>query len=344
MSGSSLTLASWVSLAFYCITRLNRSNNILLIKPNKYYRSLSDLPESDSSPTSQELVELPEEEYFRQLLEVLYVNHKSSLSPQASAGSVSSSDEISHFSIANLAQPVSILYKNNAFILFNIYSEHTLQDCVNFSPQKLSSSNSKQLFVLYQLLLLIRDMETLGIPTGNITLSDIWTDESLYVTVLPNLSEIMYKLRVEKQGFISRSEEIDQFLHHCLNKVKGTGSHVEEEQELKPEKVEEVIRHWCEGLVSNYEYLMFLNYLAGRFCNINPNYHPVFPWVCDFSVKNGGWRDLTKSKFRLNKGERQLDLMYEEKGAAGVVTSVRNTYKLYRVEVTESSLCFGKSN
>jgi hypothetical protein len=46
---------------------------------------------------------------------------------------------------------------------------------------------------------------------------------------------------------------------------------------------------------------MALNDLAGREID-NPFNHPVLPWISDLSSPFGNWRDLAKSKFRLNKG------------------------------------------
>lgn len=36
----------------------------------------------------------------------------------------------------------------------------------------------------------------------------------------------------------------------------------------------------------------------------DPNFHPILPWVSDFSGSciEDGWRDFTKTKFRINKG------------------------------------------
>ena len=89
-----------------------------------------------------------------------------------------------------------------------------------------------------------------------------------------------------------------------------------------------VTDRWCRGDITNLDYLMLLNKAAGRrmgdalFC-------PVLPWVTDFTTsilplvkdqkrtslqgsttKNWTLRDLTRSKFRLNKGDRQLDVTY----------------------------------
>ena len=50
---------------------------------------------------------------------------------------------------------------------------------------------------------------------------------------------------------------------------------------------------WSSGHLSNLDYLLYLNYLAGRRLG-RPNHHPVVPWVTDFSSP-GAVRDLTRS-------------------------------------------------
>ncbi|KDO35429.1 hypothetical protein SPRG_00277 [Saprolegnia parasitica CBS 223.65] len=76
-----------------------------------------------------------------------------------------------------------------------------------------------------------------------------------------------------------------------------------------------LLERWRVGDVSNLEYLLALNHAAGRsmarYMHIHRRVHPVLPWVLDF---NGHHRDLTKSKFRLMKGDAQLDQTYAHTG------------------------------
>ena len=106
---------------------------------------------------------------------------------------------------------------------------------------------------------------------------------------------------------------------------------------------------WRVGALTNLEYLLKLNELAGRRRG-DPNKHPFVPWVIDFTVDPdddgddggvgdggiiddspasssstttssttttttsaaaaAGWRDLTRSKWRINKGDEQLLASY----------------------------------
>ena len=71
----------------------------------------------------------------------------------------------------------------------------------------------------------------------------------------------------------------------------------------------EATMKWRHGELSNFDYLLLLNQHAGRVPG-DPNNHPIFPWVMEFTHKDGGYRDLSKSKYRLSKGDQQLDFTY----------------------------------
>ena len=100
--------------------------------------------------------------------------------------------------------------------------------------------------------------------------------------------------------------------------------------------IETVTARWCQGDICNLNYLMLLNKAAGRTMG-DALFCPVLPWVTDFttasegsnSAGNGGmggqqWclRDLTKSKFRLNKGDTQLNVTYRSALEHGMMHGV----------------------
>ena len=58
---------------------------------------------------------------------------------------------------------------------------------------------------------------------------------------------------------------------------------------------------------------MYLNQLSGRRMN-NPNNHPILPWIIDFQSENGGWRDLSRSKYRLTKGVYIVYIVLNKRG------------------------------
>ena len=71
----------------------------------------------------------------------------------------------------------------------------------------------------------------------------------------------------------------------------------------------EAVRLWQHGALDNLTYLLLLNRHTGRRVG-DANNHPILPWVSDFSHPSRGFRDLTRSKFRLNKGDNQLNFTY----------------------------------
>lgn len=188
------------------------------------------------------------------------------------------------------------------------YTQYSLHDIVSFSPAKLANSHAKVLFIIYQVLIALQACHAAGLSCGELSLQDIAVDEQLCSHLKLNLAhyEALCTEKEEVGDVCARqepksappneikcvSQENDRLCKDCFDELKT------------------LVLDWVHGRVSNFHYLMELNRLAGR-REGDPNYHPVLPWVVDFTVPFGKFRDLRRSKFRLNKGDKQLDFTYE---------------------------------
>ncbi|GAA6109657.1 WD repeat-containing protein 81 [Tachysurus ichikawai] len=188
------------------------------------------------------------------------------------------------------------------------YTQYSLHDIVTYSPAKLANSSAKVLFILYQVLIAMRECHATGLSCGELLLQDIAVNEQL-----------CSRLKISLAHY-EKNEEDSNTVEHAVRRqrpatddkaAKNVRSNISEEhcQDCQ-DYLKSLALDWVHGRVSNFCYLMELNRLAGR-REGDPNYHPVLPWVVDFTVPYGRFRDLRRSKFRLNKGDKQLDFTYE---------------------------------
>lgn len=69
------------------------------------------------------------------------------------------------------------------FFLQEYHLIYSLLDCVRFSPALLCGGHTKPLFLIYQLLRLMRHLHDCGLALGDITLSDILISDTLWIQV-----------------------------------------------------------------------------------------------------------------------------------------------------------------
>ncbi|XP_022246523.1 WD repeat-containing protein 81-like isoform X1 [Limulus polyphemus] len=259
----------------------------------------------------------------------------------------------------NIVSALCAVESEACFCIIQRHNAFSLQDCVRFSPAVLGSSSSRCLFVVYQLLHVIRTLHDLGLHLGEITLADVGIKQNLWISVTPRPWPYLWQEAEDFERKLgSRTENTqasyddklsitfshstkpydipcsivqhsevkgeDSLHYKCTNRAVDCPYCKKQSTEKvlfnKVEYLNTLVDHWVRGWLTNFDYLMELNKLAGREVG-NPQYHAVLPWIMDFSIPVGGWRDLSKSKFRLTKGDTQLDLTYESAVSHSIYTS-----------------------
>lgn len=209
--------------------------------------------------------------------------------------------------------PITAVIESNThfYVIYGRYIENNLYDCVTYSPAVINHSYNKPLFIIYQLLQLMKTLHDRGLLLGNIGLDDIFLTNNMWLQVIPQID-------------LNILQSVEPFAETSANSFaarKSSGLSVKvQTTDYLSYSLKDYCEMWCNGQISNFDYLTILNNLSGRRIG-DPRFHHIMPWVTDFISRNGmNWRDLTKSKYRLNKGDTQLDLMFVPPASAGNVT------------------------
>ncbi|KAF8401232.1 hypothetical protein HHK36_012163 [Tetracentron sinense] len=211
----------------------------------------------------------------------------------------------------NIAPVLGMLKTPTCINLLLPKSPYTLENVLHYSPNAIRSMWHIS-FLIYQILSALSYIHGLGVPHGNICPSSVMLTSSCWSWL-----SICDKPRF--RGDISPRNKEDS----CLISPSRLGFCIEDcpcQALYFDLKLSSSIdwhsnfKRWWRGELSNYDYLLILNRLAGRRWG-DHTFHTVMPWVIDFSMKSdensdAGWRDLRKSKWRLAKGDEQLDFTY----------------------------------
>lgn len=219
---------------------------------------------------------------------------------------------------------------------YSIKNLYNLHDILLYSPRVLDS-HEKILFILYQLIKFIKNLNSQNLNLNELKLSDIYMDQNYWLRLkLPIESMLNTYKTVNSRQMVSLVTD-SYFLTNQLNEI------YESYKQLTHNDLANITKNWCFNRISNFDYLLMLNCLAGKKLNCAYN-HPIFPWITDFTSKSGNLRDLSQSKFRLNKGDAHLDLTYQASSSTGSyhLTEFLSeiSYFVYKSRVTDKeTLC-----
>jgi len=227
----------------------------------------------------------------------------------------------------------------------------TLKDLFTFSPL-LNDCKAWRLFAAYQLLQAVHHLHSSGVAHGNLSPASItttplgWLGLSFFhpiphaasasPSVSPSASpaspaSTLPTTPTRSDTVAPSSAEETQARPGTIPQSPSLPSPSSEGPLDTTSSTSSVFMRWLRHEISNFEYLMHLNHLAGRRVG-DPNFCPVMPWIINFSrdpdamvlttplpaapshntgplssrevaeLEEWGWRDFTRTKFRLTKG------------------------------------------
>ncbi|XP_043709204.1 protein GFS12 isoform X1 [Telopea speciosissima] len=193
-------------------------------------------------------------------------------------------------------------------------SPYTLENILHYCPDVLRTEWHIR-FLIYQILSALAYIHGLGVAHGDICPSSVMLSNSCWSWLsMCDKPLLRGKLSSGKWNMEMSCLNYSSSMSSCTKNCACQALYADLKLSPTIDWFSDCFKRWWQGDLSNYEYLLVLNRLAGRRWG-DHTFHTVMPWVIDFSVKpdentDAGWRDLCKSKWRLAKGDEQLDFTY----------------------------------
>ena len=241
--------------------------------------------------------------------------------------------------------------KDTIELEYDARNVQNLHDILFYSPRSIDNNNEKVLFIFYQLLKFYKYLHSINLNCQQLKLSDIYIDQNYWIKIKLPIEQILeqYRVTLDRSRLNDTNEnEISSLVQFPLETSllkQNLADKYESYKHLNHENLASIVKSWCDNKLSNFDYLLIINCLSGRQFESPLNY-PIFPWISDFASLNTNLRDLTVTKFRLNKGDAHLDLTYQasaysETGPYHLTEFLSEiTYFIYKARVTDKqTLC-----
>lgn len=165
----------------------------------------------------------------------------------------------------NIFPALCAVETQKAIILIHApYMEYNISDCVTFSPAILDKNHTKSLFIIYQLLNVLKSLHERSLTLGEISLSDIYITEDMWIYIFP---QIISNIHAE-ENFNTDSEQLNKNVQSSKlsynQRYQFYGSQLYDAIEVNNQSLSELSHLWINGLISNFTYISALNKFSGK--------------------------------------------------------------------------------